>query len=278
MTEKKCALITGSSRGIGRGIALKLAERGMNVAVNYVSNHAAANDTVAKLQAAGADAFTIQADVSDPDAVRRMVRNVHSHFGRLDVFVANARPEVPAFYRTPLEIGLEQWNAAMSSQATSFLVAVREAAELMGSGGRIIAITYTPGGVFGSWQPWVAMGAAKSALEVLCRYFAVALAARGITVNAISPGWVEDSVLNSLPMAVQDSIRNWNFEGWTPMGRLATPADIGNAVGLLCSDEASFITGQFLAVDGGASLMSPVMPLEIQQAPRPMQARQAKAS
>ena len=134
----------------------------------------------------------------------------------------------------------------------------------------MIAITYAPGGVYGSWQPWVAMGAAKSAMEVLCRYFAVALAARGITVNAISPGWVEDSVLNTLPQPVQHAIRDWNVTGWTPMGRLGTPADIGNAVALLCSEQASFITGQTLAVDGGASLMSPAMPPEIQQAPRPV--------
>src|SRR5467141_978060 len=94
------------------------------------------------------------------------------------------------------------------------------------------ARTNAPGGRTGSWQPWVGMGAAKVAMESLCRYFAVALAKRGITVNAISPGWIEDSVLNSLPDAAQDMIRNWHQgdKGWTPMGRLGTPADIGNAV------------------------------------------------
>jgi hypothetical protein len=99
------------------------------------------------------------------------------------------------------------------------------------------------------------MGAAKSAMECLCRYFAVALARRKITVNAISPGWIEDSVLNTLPEAAQNLIRNWHQGGWTPMGRLGTPADIGNAVALLCSEEAGWITGQLIAVDGGAGLM-----------------------
>jgi len=136
----------------------------------------------------------------------------------------------------------------------------------MNDGGRIIAITYAPGGRTGSWQPWVAMGAAKIALESLCRYFAVALAKRGITVNAISPGWIEDSVLNTLPQDVQQKIRAWHEGGWTPMGRLGTPADIGNAVALLCSEEANWITGQLIAVDGGASLMDPSLPLEIQRA------------
>jgi NAD(P)-dependent dehydrogenase (short-subunit alcohol dehydrogenase family) len=87
------------------------------------------------------------------------------------------------------------------------------------------------------------MGAAKSAMESLCRYFAVALARRKITINAISPGWIEDSVLNTLPEAAQNFIRGWHEGGWTPMGRLGTPADTGNAVALLCSEEAAWITG-----------------------------------
>jgi len=153
----------------------------------------------------------------------------------------------------------------MNSQAKAFLVGVREAAALMPDGGRVLAITYAPGGRYGSWQSWVGMGAAKSAMEVLCRYFAVALAPRGITVNAISPGWIEDSVLNTLPAQVQQMIHSHHENGWTPMRRLGTPADIGNAVTLLCSKEAGFITGQLLAVDGGASLMDPALPLAIQQ-------------
>jgi NAD(P)-dependent dehydrogenase (short-subunit alcohol dehydrogenase family) len=134
----------------------------------------------------------------------------------------------------------------------------------MSNGGRIIAITFAPGGRFGSWQPWVAMGAAKAALEVLVRYFAVALARRGITVNTISPGWVEDSVLNTLPEVFQKGIREWQERGWTPTGRLGTPADIGNSVALICSEEASWITGQLIDVDGGASLMDAHLPLEFQ--------------
>jgi enoyl-[acyl-carrier protein] reductase III len=167
---------------------------------------------------------------------------------------------------TPLNLTLEQWDTALDSQAKAFLVGVREASKLMPNGGRILAITYAPGARFGSWQPWVAMGSAKAAMESLCRYFAVALARRRITVNAISPGWIEDSVLNTLPESVQQRIREWNQGGWIPMGHLGTPADIGNAVALLCSEEAGWITGQTLAVDGGASLMETIMPLDIQQA------------
>ncbi len=93
----------------------------------------------------------------------------------------------------------------------------------------------------------------------------MALASRGITVNAISPGVTEDSILNSLPQDVQDRMRAWHAAGWTPMGRLGTPADMGNAVILLCSEDAGWITGQVIAVDGGASLMNPDFPLEIQR-------------
>ncbi|MGH9787467.1 MAG: SDR family oxidoreductase [Candidatus Acidiferrales bacterium] len=264
--QGKHALITGSSRGIGRGIALKLAEKGARVAINYIKNEAAAKGTLAKLRERGSDGFIIQADVCQPEAISRMFERVRAEFGKLDIFVHNARTDVPTFYRGPMDITLDQWNTAIDSQATAFLIGAREASRLMPDGGRIVTITYAPGGRTGSWQPWVAMGAAKIAMESLGRYFAVALAKRGITVNAISPGWIEDSVLNTLPEDVQEKIRAWHEGGWTPMGRLGTPADIGNAVALLCSEEAGWITGQVIAVDGGASLMDTVHPLELQRA------------
>lgn len=259
------ALITGGGRGIGRGIALKLAEHGVKVAVNYLRDEASAKATLAQIRARGSDGFVVQADVSQPRDLERLFARVKDEFGGLDIFVNNARPEVATFYEPAMSIGLDKWDAAMNSQARAFLVAVRLAAEQMGQGGRIVAITYAPGGRYGSWQSWVGMGAAKSALEVLCRYFAVALAPRGITVNAISPGWVEDTVLNTLPDPVVQMIRDWHKGGWTPMGRIGTTADLGNAVSLLCTEEAGWITGQVIAVDGGASLMDPGLPLAIQQ-------------
>ncbi|MCA1574152.1 MAG: SDR family oxidoreductase [Acidobacteria bacterium] len=243
----KSALITGGSRGIGRGIALKLAEGGVKVAINYYENEAAANDTLAKVREGGSDGFVIQADVSRPEDIGNMFKRVKEEFGNLDIFVSNARTQLPTFYQTPM-------------------------ARLMDHGGRILAITYSPGARTGSWQPWVAMGSAKAALDSLVRYFAVALAPRGITVNGISPGGifgapnlVEGSVLRALPQEIQDNIQAWHESGWTPMKRLGTPADIGNAVMLLCMEEAGFITGQVIHVDGGASIMDTVFPLEIQR-------------
>jgi enoyl-[acyl-carrier protein] reductase III len=260
------ALVTGSSRGIGRGIALKLAGEGATVAIHYYRNHEAASDTLARIRELGSDGVIVQANVCLVDDIRRMFAEIRDTFGALDIFVANARPDVGTFYEPTLTIGLAQWETAMDSQAKAFLVGVQQAASIMPDQGRVIAVTYAPGGRHGSWQSWVGMGAAKSALEVLCRYFAVALAPRGITVNALSPGWIEDSVLNALPAPVQQMIRDHHQkEGWTPMRRLGTPADIGNAVTLLCSTEAGFITGQVIAVDGGASLMDAALPLAIQQ-------------
>ena len=130
----KHALITGGSRGIGRGIALKLAENGAKIAVHYYQNERAANDTLGQVRKHGSDGLVIQADVTRPDQITDMVRKVRAEFGTLDIFVSNARPEVPAFFQPPMDITLEQWDAAFNSQAKAFLVGVREAVVSMAPG------------------------------------------------------------------------------------------------------------------------------------------------
>ena len=160
----KLALITGSSRGIGRGIALKLAENGVKIAVHYYQNERAANDTLLAIRKCGSDGIVVQADVSRPDQITAMLGKVKAEFGKLDIFVSNARPEAPAFFQAPMDISLEQWDAAFDSQAKAFLVAVREVVALMGEGSRIFAITYAEGSRTGGLQPWVGMGSAKAAL------------------------------------------------------------------------------------------------------------------
>src|SRR2546428_11262764 len=154
--DGKHALITGSSRGIGRGIALKLAEHRVGIAVHYYQNERAANDTLAEVRNRGSDGFVVQADVSRPDEIKQMFRKVQTQFKKLDVFVSNARPEVPAFFQAPLDITLAQWDTAFDSQAKAFLVGVREAIPLMSGGGRIIA-SPSPGGCARRGpQPWEA--------------------------------------------------------------------------------------------------------------------------
>ena len=211
---------------------------GVKVCVHYYRNEAAANDTLEEIRKRGSDGFIVQANVCLPDEISRMFAEVNAQFGGLEILVSNARPEASEFFQAPMDITLKQWDAAFDSQANAFLIAVREASALMLGGGTIIAITYAQGSRTGGLLPWVGMGSAKAALESMVRYFAVALAKRGITVNAISPGWTENSVLNSLPEQVQELIRNWHKRGWTPMGRLGTPEDIGDVVTLFCSEQA----------------------------------------
>jgi NAD(P)-dependent dehydrogenase (short-subunit alcohol dehydrogenase family) len=142
---------------------------------------------------------------------------------------------------------------------------MRELANLLRENGRIVAISYWPGSHLGGFLPYFAMGSNKAAIESMCRYFAVALAPRRITVNAICAGLTDDSIVNSLPMAAQQAIFAHLKGGWTPLGRPGTPDDIGGAVAALCSDDAAWITGQTIVADGGASLMSPEIPIDFQR-------------
>jgi NAD(P)-dependent dehydrogenase (short-subunit alcohol dehydrogenase family) len=260
------ALITGSSRGIGRGIAIKLAECGVaRIGVHYLKQKDDAEQTVRLIEQRGARAVLIQADVTKPEDIGRMFAEAQTAIGPLGVFVANARPDVQHFYQPVLDLTPEHWRSAIDSQATALLLAAREAAGMMVQrGGRIVVVTYAPGGRTGSWRSWAAMGPAKAAMESLLRYLAWEFAGRGITVNAVSPGATEDSVFSTLPAAVLDMLRDWARDGWVPMRRLTTPADVGDAVALLCSEQAEFITGQILAVDGGASLACADFPMNFQ--------------
>jgi NAD(P)-dependent dehydrogenase (short-subunit alcohol dehydrogenase family) len=170
--DGKHALITGSSRGIGRGIALALAADRVKLAIHYYQNEAAAKETLAEVRKRGSDGVLVQADVTRPEPIIDMFREVQAEFGKLDIFVSNARPEVPAFFQPPLDITLKQWDTAFDSQATAFLVGVREALPLMGDGGRIFAITYATGSRRGPptlGRHGVSEGGAGVSRSILCR-------------------------------------------------------------------------------------------------------------
>jgi NAD(P)-dependent dehydrogenase (short-subunit alcohol dehydrogenase family) len=261
----RSALITGSSRGIGRGIALRLAERGYDVAINYLQDEQAARDAVSRAKASGVKAFAVQADVSKPEEFRRLACEVKKTFGTLDVFVANALGDLIGFMQPPMQATLDRWDEAFAVQARAFLVGVHETSSFMRDKGRIIAISYLPGSHGGGFLPYFAMGTNKAALEAMCRYFAVALAPRNITVNAVCPGITDDSIVNHLPPELCASMLAWLRSGWGPTKRPGTPADIGGAVAALCSEDAQWITGQTIAADGGASLMNPELPLDLQR-------------
>ncbi len=262
------AFITGSSRGIGRGIAVKLAREGVRkIAVHYRTRHDEAAKTLDLLRDAGAEAVLVQGDAADPDRAEQMIHEAARALDGCDIFVHSVIPPLAEIYEHALATGvpLPKWQLAFDTQVRAFFVSARAAATHMPHGGRILALTSALGARTGGWQPWVGMGAAKAALESTCRYLGVALGRHGITVNAVSPGCCDSStVLGQTPPEVQDAIRSWAEAGWTPMRRLGTPRDIANVCALLCSEEAAFVTGQTIAVDGGSSLMNPDFPLPLQ--------------
>jgi NAD(P)-dependent dehydrogenase (short-subunit alcohol dehydrogenase family) len=235
------------------------------VIINYAEDEAAALDTLAKVKERGGKGFVVRADVSRAEEVSRMISRVREEFGALDIFVNNALGDLLGFLRPPMQVTLEQWDTAFQVQARAFFLGVRETVGLLRDRGRILAISYWPGSHAGGFLPYFAMGTNKAALEAMCRCFAVALAPRGITVNAVCPGLTDDSIVNRLPNEGGQAILARLRSGWTPMGRPGTPADVGGAVAALCSEDAAWITGQTIAVDGGASLMSPEVPLEFQR-------------
>src|SRR2546421_5524963 len=162
----KHALITGSSRGIGRGIALKLAASGVKVAIHYYQNEAAAVDTLARVRKLGADGLVVQADVLRPEQITQMFRKVQGEFGKLDIFVSNARPEAATFFYPPMEITLEQWNAASDSQAKAFLLAVGYCTIYGDMAGGLAVISDVPKTMVYELARWINSDYARRAIEV----------------------------------------------------------------------------------------------------------------
>jgi NAD(P)-dependent dehydrogenase (short-subunit alcohol dehydrogenase family) len=261
------ALVTGSSRGIGRQIAVKLANEGVGkIAVHYRTGRSEAERTLSLIEAAGGSGILVQGDVADAVAAENLVKEAAQQLGGCDIFVQSVCPPLGEIYEHVMstELSLDKWQLAFDTQARAFFVCARAAAKFMSDGGRIIGLSYSQSGRTGGWQPWVGMGPAKAAMDSISRYFAVALGQYGVTVNTVSPGMSDGGIMGQTPPEFQSAIKDWVESGWTPMRRQGKPADIADVCALLCSDEARFLTGHALSVDGGSSLMNSDFPLALQ--------------
>ncbi len=245
----KLALVTGGSRGIGRAICLELAKRGADIVVNYRKNQEAANEVVRLVEAAGRRAITVEANVAEPEQIKRMFEQVRTEFGYLDILVSNA---VSGYLRPIMEITIKHWQLAMDVNARALLLCAQEAVPLMqGRKGKIVSIS--GGGAHAAGSPlYASVGSSKAALECLSRYLAVLLAPSGINVNVIAPGTVRTEALRWFPDNYDERIAQAAKR--IPMGRVAEPEDIAKVVAFLCSEDAAWIVGQIIVADGGASL------------------------
>ncbi len=264
--ERKVALITGSGRGIGRAIALKLASEGADIAVNYFRNRKPAEETMRMVQAIGRDAVVIKANVGDLDDLTHLFSRVDERFGGLDVYVSNA---ASGYNRPSLEQKPKGWDWTMNINARSLLFGAQHAAALMHKrGGGCIVSLSSPGSQV-VLPGYVVVGASKAAIEAITRYLAVELAPLGIRVNAISPGLVDTEALRHFDVMQDQSILPRTIQA-TPAGRLTTPEDVANVVAFLCSPEADMIRGQTILIDGGYSLHGERHPTAIPDTPSPV--------
>ncbi|HQZ70925.1 MAG TPA: 3-oxoacyl-[acyl-carrier-protein] reductase [Anaerolineae bacterium] len=239
----KVALVTGSSRGIGRAIALRLAADGCQVVVNYRAGADAAAEVVGSIEAAGGTAIAVQADVTDAAAVESLIGQTLERFGRLDVLVNNAGVTRDGLL---MRMKDEDWDMVIATNLRSVFLASRAVLRPMmrQRGGRIVSITSISGLSGNAGQCNYA--AAKAGIVGFTRSLAKEAGARGITVNAVAPGYVPTDLTSDLPQTLLDEAVKA-----TPLGRLGTAEDIAAAVSFLASDDAAFITGQVLRVDGG---------------------------
>jgi enoyl-[acyl-carrier protein] reductase III len=236
-------LVTGSSRGIGRAIAVELAREGGRVVINYLMNEDAAAETADLVRAVGGEPIVIQADVRSEKDCKRLAASLD----RYDVLVHNAA--IGALKPTE-KIRTPQWDLTMESSLRPFWLLTRLCLDFMAPGGSIIGITSTGSRKF--VPGYSAMGAAKAGVEALTRQLAVELSPRKIRVNTVCGGLIDTDALRYFP----ERERMVKFATqYTPLGRMGQPQDMADAVRLLVSPQAGFITGQVLVVDGGLSLL-----------------------
>ncbi len=239
----KIAFVTGASRGIGRAIALKLAQAGCDVALAYHNSHEEAAAVCESIRALGRRALAVQADVSDPSSVAEAFGAFRQQFERVDIVVSNAAIGV---LRPALELSLKHWRRCLETNALALNLLAQQAAPLMPRGGRIVGISSL--GASRAIPHYAFIGASKAALEALARSLAQELGPRGIRVNVVNAGVVDTDALKYFPNREELLAE---YARRTPAGPRLTPEDVAGGVYLLCLPEAEMITGQTLVVDGG---------------------------
>ena len=244
-TEKitGAAIVTGAGRGIGRAIAVELARHGYHILVDYAANASAAEATVALCQAFGVDAFAVQADVSDEDAVKGLVKSALERFGRIDVLINNAGITRDNLM---LRMSAEDFDLVIEKNLRgAFLMTKYVGKEMLHQrSGRIVNISSVVGVHGNAGQANYA--ASKAGLIGLTKTTALEYASRGITANAIAPGFIDTDMTKVLPEKVKEAMLQQ-----IPLRQFGSPEDVAKAAAFLASDDARYITGQVLGVDGG---------------------------
>ncbi|WP_060871533.1 3-oxoacyl-[acyl-carrier-protein] reductase [Staphylococcus aureus] len=239
----KSALVTGASRGIGRSIALQLAEEGYNVAVNYAGSKEKAEAVVEEIKAKGVDSFAIQANVADADEVKAMIKEVVSQFGSLDVLVNNA-----GITRDNLLMRMkeQEWDDVIDANLKGVFNCIQKATPQMlrQRSGAIINLSSVVGAVGNPGQANYV--ATKAGVIGLTKSAARELASRGITVNAVAPGFIVSDMTDALSDELKEQMLTQ-----IPLARFGQDTDIANTVAFLASDKAKYITGQTIHVNGG---------------------------
>ncbi|MEY3230779.1 MAG: 3-oxoacyl-[acyl-carrier-protein] reductase FabG [Planctomycetota bacterium] len=244
-TPKRVAVVTGASRGIGKSIAMRLARDGRHV-VLISRSEGPLNEVKAAIEAAGGSASVLAVDISDATAFAAAIGGIAEAQGRLDILVNNAGITKD---NLALRMSDDEWNQVLSTNLTSAFVAIRAAARAMMKNrfGRIVNISSTSGVVGNAGQANYA--AAKAGLMGLTKTIARELGSKGVTANVIAPGFIETDMTHNLPQEVKDHVT-----GLMAVKRLGTGDDIAAAVAYVTSDEAGFLTGQTICVDGGMTM------------------------